>query len=229
MEPLRMFAVQSVQQAQTRKFEGQPYTPWENPYRHSLPPAPDVPKKKKRVVSPARDRAMHDRPRASPEEMERRKTVIYQMLEQHKTWREIAEALEIPVSHLYSMKTRLGIKTTPVIPVMVAVATDIAKAAFFVFEVPVLPPLITRTARVSTEPRSGTYVLDWGRRMDSYEYTDAPEGCLPKKPKIRRVVPCKADFRNVYGYPRPGMGMRINSKRSHNCAAPPARPRSPFD
>jgi hypothetical protein len=48
-----------------------------------------------------------------------------------------------------------------------------------------LPPMITLSVKASSDSRSGTFVLDWERRMARYEFSIAPKGVVPRKPRKR--------------------------------------------
>lgn len=98
-EPLRMFVVQSFQQAQERIYEGRPFQPWENPYRHSLPPA-DA-----RADAPARQPSR--KPKTDPAELARLYEAVRQMLAQGQSPKTIAKALGLTIQRVYNMKYQL--------------------------------------------------------------------------------------------------------------------------
>lgn len=224
-EPLRTFALMCMQQAQTRVYEGRPFEPWNNPYRHSLPPAPDRPKKE-----PAGS-AVGGNVRATREIVAARAAAVLQMLAEGRPAVEVAEALGIPSSYVHSIKYRERLKGTAADD-SPPVATALAKAAFFTFEVPALPPHITRTVQASTAPRSGTHVLDWQQRMAAYTFDGEPG----KKPKKSRSSHKGCTHQQINGVMRsnhgPTVAARINPVRAlaqvHLQTIAPARI-SPFD
>jgi hypothetical protein len=98
----------------------------------------------------------------------------------------------------------------------------IAMAARFAFEVRALPMPVTRTARVSAAPRSGTHVIDWAARLDRIEFDGTPGQGKPKSGKARKCS-STADFRHVYPWPHAhATRTNANPSPSHaiNCAAP---------
>jgi hypothetical protein len=57
------------------------------------------------------------------------------------------------------------------------------------------------------------HVLVWRDRMDRWEFSEAPEGVIPKK-KRRRDPTTKAEMRKAYPKPYVGKGnMRINTRK----------------
>lgn len=257
MEPLRTFVVQAQQRAACTPFSGQPVAPWTTGKAQSLPPPPDRPKKQPRKSDSAISANPHMVRVATPEgrhrwvvsasavaEVQRRVLACHSLS-------QIARAMGISTSKVchIAQEMREAQKGENVLvastkqtrtPVMVALPAPagtapsaLAVAARFVFEVRALPMPITHTANVSTEPRSGTHVLDWSKRMSSYEYTEAPAGCLPRKPRKRVAGLSRGQMRDeLRGHTRL-LSMSINS-HAINCAAranapAPVRGPSPFD
>lgn len=250
-EPLRTFALSCVQQAQTRVYEGRPYEPWNNLHRHSLPPPPDKPEKSGKIAKIS-STSMIDRPNMalvttssgkrrwelSPEvaaEAERRMRAGEKVYRIARTMgvsanavRRVANAHQ-PVKATPANQTRQQTAMVAM-PAPAPACTSIAQAARFAFEVPVALPRITRTARVSTDPRSGTYVLDWAARLARLEFEGQPEQGKPKRSRPRKAGSA-GDFRSVYPWPHMSTPSTINPKHVHaiNCAAPAPAPISPFD
>lgn len=259
MEPLRTFIVSSVQRAERTPYDHDPYRPWDRPGAHSLPPAPDKPKKPAK-----RPPKVSHTPMAG-----RANTELVTTPEGKLRWR-LSSALVAEIEHrlasgerVHAIATAMGISESPIrrvanglrhrvgsassddartlpthkrtqTPVMVALPeglsapSALAVAARFAFEVRTLPVRISRSQTISTEPRTTMHVLDWQRRMSSYEFTEAPAGCLPRKPRKRVTGLSRGQMRDeLRGHTRL-LGMSINC-HAINCAAPTSkRPPSPF-
>jgi len=258
-EPLRTFALSCVQQAQVRVYEGRPFEPWNNPYRHSLPPATD---KRKKIAKPKiSNKRMADRPNmalVSTPEGRRRWSVMPEIAAEterrivagERPYR-IAKALGLSTNMVQRLAKDLHqqpVEATPANPkrqqsVMVALpgalpvpataCTSIAQAARFTFEVQTLPVRITRTVRISTEPRSRTHVLDWQHRMAAYAFDGEPG---KGKPKGSRSSAKGCTHHQINGVMRsnhePTVAARINPVRApalvHSQTIAPACI-SPFD
>lgn len=244
-EPLRVFVVQSVQRAEHRIFDHDPVRPWDNPHCHSLPPAPDKPKKPQKPPKVS-SLSMRDRPNMAlvvTAEGKRKWMLSAEAIAQIRRrimareplW-QIAQSMNVAhskVSRLAKSMREMVVAATEVqsptaqqAPVMVALAeglsapSAIAMAARFAFEVPALPVRITHTAKVSTEPRSGTHVIDWAARLDRIEFDGTPGQGKPKSGKARKCS-STADFRNVYPWPYShATCLNANPSRAINCAAP---------
>ena len=219
MEPLRVFAVQAQQQAEHTVYEGQPYRPWENPHRHSLPPAPDRPKKK-----PAKVR----REVATSEQAALRANLVAQLLAQGKSTKSIAESLGLKdCQSVYNIKSKLKRAGVPV-----AKEFEVERAQ----PTPAPAPAIT-PACLSREPEPPrVHVIDWERRMSCYQFEGPPEQLKPKSARRRIKSMTPAQLRDeLRGHTRM-TASQINPGRAINCAAEDTartnartRSRSPFD
>ncbi len=242
-EPLRTFALSCVQQAQTRVYEGRPFEPWNNPYRHSLPPPPDDPKSKKKVAKKVELASMYVNPypQLSP------RAAAVRMLEDGYGVLHIGMSLNISEAYVSNIKQKLKrgvIKHAQPVPAeptavpSVAVAPAVETSEVIASSSPVLPlalvlpVMISRSVSVSTAPRSGTHVLDWQQRMAAYAFDGEPGKGKPKSVKPRKCSSA-VDFRSVYPWPHACMPSTINPKHSRaiDCAAPASAPAriSPFD
>jgi len=245
-EQLRTFFVQQQQRAQQRVYEGRPSTPWA--YRgQSLPPAPDVPQSQRETTGIS-GRA---KPRSAGE-MAFMRVRVHKLSEQGLTGPQIADALGCALGYVHRLRSLNKRHGVPVVvkepnllaptptPVMVALpapagtcVSAIAGAARFSFEVPAMPPMITRTATTSTASRSGTHVLDWQQKFARIEFADDDNSAGARKTKGKRrksparKVSTKSDFRDAYPVPhmsQPSVLNPVVRTRVHACAIDCAAP-----
>ncbi|CAE6803222.1 hypothetical protein R75461_05289 [Paraburkholderia nemoris] len=245
MEPLRVFALSCVKQAQTRVYEGQPYRPWDRPGAHSLPPPAEPAKKKTKADrKPAHDNPNLARvitPRGKARWVLSAGTIaeVRRRISACDSLGQIAHSMGLSPSTV----TRIGQK------MRAAEKEKDAEAPLSALPMPAKPglappdptgprptspnlPFPAIASPKADEPAMSTtcgpqlgyqepvrtFVIDWKAKFDRMEFTSAPANCLPKKRPKRVSTMTHGQLREE---------MRGHTRvlpSAINCAAAPAAP-----